>query len=92
MVWQAIKHHLLWNFQNCLRKIYLRYQKNKVSKDQLWIPNKLNTDLKNITLSRETLTPADKTSKFYKITKEKHEQLLHNSYNQDLQKSKFQNH
>ena len=40
---------------------------------------KLNPDTKDIKSSRKTLTPADKTSNFYKITKEKYEQLLHNS-------------
>ena len=33
--------------------------------------DKLNLDIKNIASSKKTLTPADKTSNFYKITKEK---------------------
>ena len=35
--------------------------------------------MKGIKSSRKTLTPADKTPNFYKITKEKYDQLLHNS-------------
>ena len=39
----------------------------------------LNSDLKVIKSSRQTFTPVDKTSNFYKITKEKYEQLVNNS-------------
>ena len=41
--------------------------------------DKINSDIKDIKLSRKTLTPADKTSNFYKVTEGKYEQLLHNS-------------
>ena len=41
--------------------------------------DKINSDTKDITSPGKTLTPADKLSNFYEITKEKYEQLLHNS-------------
>ena len=37
-------------------------------------------------MSWKTLTTADKTSNFYKITKEKYEQLLHNSISKTYKK------
>ena len=43
--------------------------------------------IKGIKSSRKTLTPADKTSNFYKITKEKYEQLLHNSITKTYKKA-----
>ena len=41
--------------------------------------DKISSDTKDITLPGKTLTPADKLSNFYEITKENYEQLLHNS-------------
>ena len=54
-------------------------EKIKFRKINCEFQDKLNSDIKGIKSSRKTLTPADKTSNFYKITKEKYEQLLHNS-------------
>ena len=48
---------------------------------------KLNSDIKDIKSSRKTLTPAHKTSNFYKITKEKYEQLLHDSIAKNYKKA-----
>ena len=46
-------------------------EKIKFQKINCGFLDKLNSDIKVITSSRKTLTPADKTSNFYKITKEK---------------------
>ena len=54
-------------------------QKIKFQKINCEFQDKINSDIKNIKSSRKTLTPADNTSNFYKITKEQYEQLLHNS-------------
>ena len=62
-----------------LFEIYLIQQKQQFRKINCEFQDKLNSDIKAITLSKKTLTPADKTSNFYKITKKKYEQLLHNS-------------
>ena len=40
---------------------------------------KLKSDIKEIKSSRKILTPADKTSIFYKLSKEEDEHFLHNS-------------
>ena len=53
-------------FKIKFRKIYGKLQ------------DKINSDIKDITLSRKTLTPADKKSKF--------EQLLHNSITKTYKK------
>ena len=49
--------------------------------------DKLNSDIKGIKSPRKTLTPADKISNFYKINKEKYEQLLHNSITKTYKKA-----
>ena len=49
--------------------------------------DKLNLDIKNIASSKKTLTPADKTSNFYEITKEKYEQLFNNSITKTYKKA-----
>ena len=54
-------------------------EKIKFRKINCEFQDKLNSDIKGIKSSRKTLTPADKTSNFYKITKEKYEQVHHNS-------------
>lgn len=41
---------------------------------------------KNETLENTRLTPADKTSNFHKLAKEKYEQLLHNSITKTFKK------
>ena len=51
----------------------------KIRKINCEFQDKTNSDIKDIKSSRKTLTPADKTSNFYKITKGKYEQLLQNS-------------
>ena len=48
---------------------------------------KLNADIKDIKSSRKTLTPADKTSNYYKLNKEKYKQLLHNSVTKTYKKA-----
>ena len=40
---------------------------------------KLNKDLKTIKSSNKTLTPADKTSNMYKLTKDEYNHLLENA-------------
>ena len=54
-------------------------EKIKFRKINCKFQDKLNSNIKDITSSRETLTRTDKTSNLYKITKEKYKQLLHNS-------------
>ena len=49
--------------------------------------DKRNSDIKGIKPSRKTLTPAGKTSNFYKITKGKYEQVLHNSITKTYKKT-----
>ena len=49
--------------------------------------DKINSDVKNIKSSRKTLTPADNTSNFYEITKEKYEKLLYNSITKTYKKA-----
>ena len=50
--------------------------------------DKINSDIKNIKSSKKMLTPADKTSNFYKLNKWKYEQLLHNSITKTYKKAK----
>ena len=71
--------------------IFKIVQKKKFQKINCEFQDKINSDIKNIK-ERKTLTPADKTSNLYKITKEKHEQLLHNSITKTFKKKKFQHH
>ena len=67
---------LLELFEKDLFKIV---EKIKFQKINCEFQDKPNSDIKVIKSSRKTLTPAVKASNFYKITKEKYEQLLHNS-------------
>ena len=64
---------LLELFEKDLFKIV---EKIKFRKINCEFQDKLNSDIKGIKSSRKTLTPADKTSNFYKITKEKYVQRL----------------
>ena len=75
---------LLELFEKDLFKIV---EKIKFRKINCEFQDKLNSDIKGIKSSRKTLTPADKTSHFYKITKEKYEQLLHNSITKTYKKA-----
>ena len=75
---------LLELFEKDLFKIV---EKIKFRKINCEFQDKLNSDIKGIKSSRKTLTPADKTSNFYKITKEKYEQLLHNSITKTYKKA-----
>ena len=75
---------LLELFEKDLFKIV---EKIKFRKINCEFQDKLNLDIKGITSSRQTLTPADKTSNFYKITKEKYEQLLHDSITKTYKKA-----
>ena len=59
----------------------------KVRKINCEFQDKLNTNIKDITSSRKTLIPADETCNFYKLTKEKYEQLLHNSITKTYNKA-----
>ena len=61
-------------------------EKIKFRKINCEFQDKLNSDIKDIKSSRKTLTPADKTSNFHKITKETYEQLLHNSVTKTYKK------
>ena len=47
----------------------------------------LKEDIKDIKHSKRTLTPADKTSNFYKMTPENYEKLLHNSITNTYKKA-----
>ena len=58
--------------------------KIKFRKINCELQDKINSDINDITLSRKTLTPADKTSSFYNITI--FEQLLHNSITKTYKK------
>ena len=49
--------------------------------------DKLNWNIKDIKRKRKTLTSADTTSSFYKITKEMYQQLLHNSITKTCKKA-----
>ena len=75
---------LLEMFEKDLCKIV---EKTKFGKINCEFQDKLNSDIKDITTSRKILTPADKTSNFYKITKENYEQLLHNSITKTYKKA-----
>ena len=75
---------LLELFEKDLFKIV---EKIKVRKINCEFQDKPNSDIKGIKSSRKTLTSADKTSNFYKITKEKYEQLLHNSITKAYKKA-----
>ena len=75
---------LLKLFEKDLFKII---EKIKVRKINCEFQDKLNSNIKDITSSRETLVPADETSNFYKLTKEKYEQLLHNSITKTYNKA-----
>ena len=67
---------LLELFEKDLLKIV---EKIKFRKINCELQVKLNSDIKDITASSKTLTPADKASNFCKITKEKYVKLLHSS-------------
>ena len=69
------------------KDLYKIVEKIKFRKINCEFQDKLNLDIKGITSSRQTLTPADKTSNFYKITKEKYEQLLHDSITKTYKKA-----
>ena len=62
-------------------------EKIKFRKINCEFQDKLNSDMKDIKSSMKTLTPTDKTSNFYKMTKEKYEQLLHNSITNTYEKA-----
>ena len=69
------------------KELFKIVERNKFRKINCEFQDKLNSNIKDITSSRETLTPTDKTSNLYKITKEKYEQLLHNSITKIYKKS-----
>ena len=62
-------------------------EKIKLRKINCELQDKLNSYTKDITSSRKTLKPADKTSSFYKITKKKYEQLLHSPITKTYKKA-----
>ena len=75
---------LLELFEKDLFKIVEKIKFRRISCE---FPDKLNSDIKVIKSSWKTLkTPADKTSNFYEITKEKYVQLLHNSITKTYKK------
>ena len=69
------------------RDLFKMVEKIKFRKINCEFQNKHNSDIKGIKSSRKMLTPADKTSNFYKITKEKYEHLLHNSISKTYEKA-----
>ena len=74
---------LLKLFEKDLFKIV---ERTKFQKINCKFQDKLNSDIKDTTSSEKTLTPADKIFNFYEITKEKYEQLLHNSITKTYKK------
>ena len=75
---------LLELFEKDLFKIV---EKIKFRKINCEFQDKLNSDIERIKSSRKTLTLADTTSNFYKITKQKYEQLLHKSITMTYRKA-----
>ena len=71
---------LLELFEKDLFKIV---EKIKFRKINCEFQDKLNSDINDI----KSLTLGDKTSNFYKITKEKYEQLIHNSITKTYKKA-----
>ena len=69
------------------KDLFKMLEKTKFRKINCEFQDKLNSNIKDITSSRKTLTPTDKTSNLYKITKEKYKQLLHNSITKIYKKS-----
>ena len=49
--------------------------------------NKLKKDIKNIANEKKMIIAADKTTNFYKVTKEEHEELLERHVNKDYKKA-----
>ena len=70
-----------------VKDLFKIVEKIKVRKINCEFQDKLNSDIKGIKSSRKTLTSADKIPNFYKITKEKYEQLLHNSITKRYKKA-----
>ena len=75
---------LLELFEKDLFKIV---EKIKFRKINCEFQDKLNSNIEGIKSSRKTLTPADTTSNFYKITKQKYEKLLHKSITMTCRKA-----
>ena len=75
---------LLELFEKNLFKIVENIKFRKINCE---FQDKINPDIKNIKSSKKMLTPADKTSNFYKLTKVKYEQLLHNSITKTYKKA-----
>ena len=75
---------LLELFEKNLFKIVENIKFRKINCE---FQDKINSDIKNIKSSKKMLTPADKTSNFYKLTKAKYEQLLHNSITKTYKKA-----
>ena len=69
------------------KDLFKMVEKIKFRKINCEFQDKLNSDIKGIKSSRKTLTPADNTSNFYKITKDKYEPLLHNSITKTYKKA-----
>ena len=69
------------------RDLFKIAEKIKFRKIKCELQDKINSDIKDVKSSRKTLIRADETSTFYKITKEKHDQLLHNSITKTYKKA-----
>ena len=69
------------------KDLFKTVEKIKFRKINCEFQDKINSDIKDIKSSRKTLTRADKTSNFYKMTKEKYDQLLHNSITKTYKKA-----
>ena len=70
------------------KDLFSLVEKTKFRKINCEFQDKISSDMKDIiTSSKKTLIPADKISNFYKITKQKYEQLFHNSITKTYKKA-----
>ena len=79
---------LLDNFEKDLYQLVNKIKFKKVSCD---FQSKLKEDIKEISSSNKTLTPADKTSNYYRLTTEKYNELLQNSITKTYKKARNSN-
>ena len=72
------------NLQNMLYDLIINIKFRKHSSQ---FQNKLKDDIKEIVKEKRMFIPADKTTNFYKVTKEKHTELLEKSINKEYKKA-----
>ena len=74
----------LSDFENDLFDLVKKIKFRKIQCD---FQNKLNDDIQQVKSSDTTLTPADKTSNMYKLSKDKYNQILNNAITKTYKKS-----